>query len=333
VPPNAESTTQSSTLAELLRALYLARADYCVMLSPDMLIFTKDQLVAMIERSSAERQVSEIRAFAADGLFKPIAAADLLNEPSFELEHTYALVMSDDGSEVSTLKEALNPGTPAFPVWWTAPIWLAMHRRGKIYLNGAAAEAFGGAGPGQEKTGGVLSLLERAAKDLPTKDEFLVELNVDGEPLSIAFRRISVNIFLMEDCDAAAAADIAWWAAVGKAWAATLDREGWRYRRCGKTELDEMKVSEIKELRENNTLIPCEWEDELLGYLCVSKRQGEPEPEPEPEIEDAGLVPADDDALRVLGPQALGLLAPGVDAPLGEEGDKESFLFSEVKAK
>jgi hypothetical protein len=137
---------------------------------------------------------------------------------------------------------------------------------------------------------------------------------------------------MLDDCtgDMAAAADIVWWAAVGKTWIATLDREKLAYRRCTETE------AEVLRAENEHSVLPCEWEGELLGYLCVEKKTAINTSQRKKEKEESGkrkrmrrksALPRNafenisppskaslaDAPLATLGPQAMGLLAAGVD--------------------
>ena len=260
-----KSLTTKSSLAVLLRTLYRMGLDYCV-LPPadgfaDIIVFTKDQLVSLIERNSSETSIFDISRRVAQGLFKPVAifksdasSINFVSKGGFaDPEKLQVLVVDEEGAKAASLKEALIPRTPNFPEWWEAPMPFAMFERGKAYINRTAMLMFGP------------DLKRIATDDIPDKNEFLVTLEGKESPCAVSFRRLEGEIFMLDDCtsDAAAAADITWWAAVGKAWAATLDEEKRGHRRC-----DEM---EAEGLRADHEVLACEWEGELLGYFCVEK--------------------------------------------------------------
>ncbi|MDR1377116.1 MAG: hypothetical protein LBJ22_06365 [Synergistaceae bacterium] len=257
--------TTRSSLTVLLRTLYRMGLDYCV-LPPadgfaDVIVFTKDQLVSLIERNSSEASIFDISRRVAQGVFKPLAifksdasSSDFVSKGGFaDPEKLQVLVVDEDRANVSSLKEALIPRAPNFPEWWEAPIPFVMYERGKAYINHTAMLMFGP------------DLKRIATGDLPDKNEFLVTLEGKQSPCTVTFRRLEGDIFMLDDCtsDAEAAADITWWAAVGKAWVATLDEEKRGHRRCGDIEAES--------LRAEHTILPCEWEGELLGYFCVEK--------------------------------------------------------------
>ncbi|MDR1977614.1 MAG: hypothetical protein LBQ42_02660 [Synergistaceae bacterium] len=355
-----KSLTTKSSLAVLLRALYRMGLDYCV-LPPsdgfaDIIVFTKDQLVSLIERNSSETSIFDISKRVAQGIFKPVAifksdasSSNFVSKGGFaEPERLQVLVVDDEGANVSSLKEALIPRAPDFPEWWEAPVPFAMCGRGKVHINRTAMLMFGP------------DLKRLATSDLPDKNEFLVTLEGRQSPCTVTFRRLEGDIFMLDDCtsDMAAAADIAWWAAVGKAWTATLDEEKRAYCRC-----DEM---ETESLRADNMILPCRWEGELLGYFCVAKKTAKKvprsraitaissEPPQNPDETDAKRTkktkeiekkrgdalketrpssPKDseeNETLQALGPQTMGLLVPGTRFSAEEEDIEE--IEGEVSA-
>jgi hypothetical protein len=221
--------------------------DYCVLRGPGesdkALIFTKDQLISLIERSSPDTSIEDLPGLAARGLFKPVTPP--------EPENTRVLLVEEGGSSVSSIREALLMG-PSFPEWWGIPIPLAMFFSKKLYFNPTANALFGP------------NLKRMATCTLPNKDEFLVELEGANFPCLLTFRRLDAHTFMLEDStgDAALAEDIAWWASIGKAWTATLDEKRISYRRCTESEAAALQG-------EDDTILPCEWEGRLLGYFCV----------------------------------------------------------------
>jgi hypothetical protein len=355
-----KALTVKSSFAVLLRTLYRIGLDYCV-LPPEekfknIIVFTKEQLVSLIERGSPETAISDIPQRVAQGLFKPVAIlktnsppndfiSDFISKGDFEdLERLRVLVIDDAGATVSSLKEALTPKGPSFPEWWEAPVPLALWEEETLHVNRTGVLMFG-------------SDLKRLA-GLPDKDEFLVTLEGKPNPCTVNFRRLEGNIFMLDDCtsDVAAAADIAWWAAVGKAWAATLDRKNLAYRRCTEEE------AKVLRAEDENTVLLCEWEGEVLGYLCleqknakkaapkVSKKKpkkgknprsgfagdrsgfardkeekegaAEAERQSHNDAPPKSLPEAETSAnalLTALGPQAMGFLAPGAGYDFGPE--------------
>jgi hypothetical protein len=345
-----KTLTTRSNFAVLLRSLYRLGLDYCVLPPGEdfrgTIIFTKDQLVSLIERGSPETAITDIPKRVAQGLFKPVAilesdSSDFLDCSSGEfasgqfaskggfedLDELQVLVVDDAGAVVSplkNLKKALTPKAPSFPAWWEAPVPFAMRGKGVLHVNNTAMLMFGA------------DLKRLAAGDFPDKEEFLVTLEGKPNSCAVTFRRLEEDIFMLDDCtsDVAAAADITWWAAVGKAWAATLDQENLAYRRCGESEAEALRAEGEKgEKGEKGakTVLPCKWEGELLGYLCIEKKPEKKAPRKKKkaaemkkwsrhkpaslqsasEASEAKNAPPANAPLAVLGPQAMGFLAPG----------------------
>jgi hypothetical protein len=334
------SLSLQSTLTMLLRTLYQVAADYCVLppsrYSRNYVVFAKEQLILLIERDSPDVPVADIPVMAQKGQFHPLAFSDAVSPLDLsEPENLPVLVIEEGSAELLPLGKALRPRVPDFPAWWEAPLPFAIHWRGQIHLNRAAESTFG-------------SGWERRLLTLPDKDEFLLALEKDeegkgpGKSRSLMFRRLEGSIFALEDCtgDVEAAADITWWAAVGRAWTAEFNKKKHVWQRIGKGEMEKLTPKELKALRARNILIPCEWEGERVGYLCIEKAEKtETNPEPQPkavkpkaakaeppdprpaakparrvsqkenkESEDAA---PENDLLRTIGPQTMGLLAPG----------------------
>ena len=343
------SLTTRSSLAMLLRTLYRMGLNYCV-LPPTgdyayVVVFTKDQLVSLIERSSSEAFIAEIPKRVFQGLFKPVAifksdssSSDFISNGGFaEPERLQVLVIEEDGAKVSSLKEALAPRVPDFPAWWEAPVPFAMCGYGKLHVNHTAMLMFGP------------DLKRMAAYDIPDKNEFLVTLEGGSSLCSVTFRRLEGDIFLLEDStsDMAAAEDVAWWAAVGKAWAAVLDLEKRSYRRCSEEEAEGLRS-------EKTRLLPCEWEGELLGYFCIENetkaartrvarsnkteelevgKERVPAPRSRSKRQKKGASKKPDNALNILGPQTLGLLAPGMSFPEPASAESEPERKNEQPRK
>lgn len=315
-----QTLTLRSSVLVLLRTLYRMVLDYCVLRpsgdSGRLVVFTKDQLISLIERSSPDIAVGDIPDLAMRGLFKPVSISDN--------ERVKVLVVGESGADVMPAAEALVPVVPSFPVWWEAPVPLALNREGKLYFNPTALAMFSH------------DLKKMAVRDLPDKDEFMVALEGDaGSPGVFAFRRLEKNVFMLEDCtdDIVAAEEISWWAAVGRTWAAKLDREKRKYCRCDEAESDTLSAA--------YDVLPCEWEGELRGYFCVEKAEKDT---PRAKVSSKKRVSrvskknrvqekTENTTLTTLGPQAMGLLAPGTHFIPSEEALPESSKKTLRKAE
>lgn len=308
------SLSPGSTLLVLLRALYRLLLDYGALWpdgSEQAFVFHKDQLVVLIERGQSEALVRDLPHLADEGLIRPVG-------PGEEDEGAQALLVERRGARVLPLAEAAAPWEPKFPEWWEAPLPFALCARGRMRINRTAALMFG-------------TDLERlSVADLPEKDEFIVDLEGREPPCFLAFRRLEPDIFILEDCtgDLMEAQDISWWAGLGRTWVASIEKEGRTWRR------------EEDALPEDfaGQAWPCEWEGRFLGWLCVEEPTaqavpaasggGEPDaPPPIPRKKPrARRSPPkrEDEVLKAIGPQTMGLLAPGrvLDEP--EEGSGSS---------
>lgn len=308
------SLSPGSTLLVLLRALYRLLLDYGALWpdgSEQAFVFHKDQLVVLIERGQSEALVRDLPHLADEGLIRPVG-------PGEEDEGAQALLVERRGARVLPLAEAAAPWEPKFPEWWEAPLPFALCARGRMRINRTAALMFG-------------TDLERlSVADLPEKDEFIVDLEGREPPCFLAFRRLEPDIFILEDCtgDLMEAQDISWWAGLGRTWVASIEKEGRTWRR------------EEDALPEDfaGQAWPCEWEGRFLGWLCVE----EPTAQAVPAASDGGEPDApppiprkkprarrsppkrEDEVLKAIGPQTMGLLAPGrvLDEP--EEGSGSS---------
>jgi len=207
----------------------------------------------------------------------------------------------------------------------------AMCGYGKLHINRTALLMFGP------------DLKRMSIGDIPDKNEFLVVLEGGTSHCSVTFRRLEGDIFALEDStsDITTAEEVAWWAAIGKAWTAVLDLENRAYRRCGEEEAERLRS-------EKNVVHPCEWGGELLGYFCVDNKGKADDGASRPKEQASASRPvragkgkrpkkgvseksgekagkksaaAENDALNILGPQTLGLLVPGMPFPvdIGED--------------
>ena len=136
------STTIQSPLPVLLRSLYLHGVEYCALAGADRCdVYTKDQIVSLLERGDTDRTVCE-----AIAQLEPGAFACGRHEGALD-SATRVLLVTSTGSEVvaaSSIPEGKRPksrktlakkAVPASPPWWNAPIPLAMCTEKGILLN------------------------------------------------------------------------------------------------------------------------------------------------------------------------------------------------------
>ena len=124
------------------------------------------------------------------------------------------------------------------------------------------------------------------AAALPEKDEFIVELEGKDRPMFLSFRRLAAGIFTIEDCtgDLVEAQDISWWAGLGRLWMNLIEAGGHKWRRLEDAsdlknldlnlDLDNIDLNNADDLERIEALsgaqiLPCEWQDRFMGYLCI----------------------------------------------------------------
>lgn len=266
------SLSRSSPLLDFLRAMYSLVLDYGVYLgdkNSEPLIFSKDQLVFLIERGQVDLLLKDLPELERAEVIHAIRLEEFASP-----ENIQALIIEKRGVSIGTLAGAFNPNQTEYPVWWTAPIPFAKCTRDKVKLNPAALSEFG-------------SELERLnAAALPEKDEFIVELEGKDKPYFLSFRRLAAGIFTLEDCtgDLVEAQDISWWAGLGRLWINLLEAGGHKWRRLENAkDLEDLKLNlDLENIDLNNPedlekierlsgaqILPCEWQDRFMGYLCI----------------------------------------------------------------
>ena len=265
--------SRSSPLLDFLRAMYSLVLDYGVYLGDEKdaepLIFSKEQLVFLIERGHVDLLLKDLPELERDEIIRAIDINEFAAPDKIQ-----ALIIEKRGVSIGTLAGAFNPNQTEYPAWWTAPIAFAMCGRNKVKLNPAALNEFGAE----------LERLNAAA--LPEKDEFIVELDGKDRPMFLSFRRLAAGIFTIEDCtgDLVEAQDISWWAALGRLWMNLIEAGGHKWRRLEDAsdlknlnlnlDLDNIDLNNAEDLERIEALtgaqiLPCEWQDRFMGYLCI----------------------------------------------------------------
>lgn len=239
---------KGTSLSELLRTLYLHDLEFCMLMSPDEEdppVFTKDQIISVLEKDAGERSAWELT-----GLCSFYSTLDALLEKKILNDRTEVFVIQKEDSgilPVSSIREREEGKEPPEgedrPSWWGAPVPFVSWKKGALLSNGAAEELLGGA---EVKKG--------------RGPEFVRELE-DGRCL--LFRRIHPSVYFVEDVseDLAKAREMAWWAAAGRAFAAALEERGGAAERVDKpAALPGDGAVEF---------LQCSWDGEDLGYLRV----------------------------------------------------------------
>ncbi len=247
-----EELNLDSSLSTLLRNLYLHGVEHCApLIRGESAIFTKDQVVAILERGYGEKKVRDIpELLSSANIQKKIAGKNLFKD------RTSVLAVNEEGCEVLpagslALSTPVRPTGADTPSWWNVPLPLVSVASGKIVLNEKARILLQGVS------------LNGLLDDLPDEKEFVLE------PLAgtFLFREIAPQIYLAEDvsADVTSAREISWWAAVGKAFVEKFRGEGKITSRSDV--LPSFKPSTGEEC------LPCLWEGKVLGYLLVRNGQ------------------------------------------------------------
>jgi hypothetical protein len=243
-----EPEKNETSLSELLRAMYLHDLELCILMASDneMPVFTKDQIVSVLEKGAGEKSAWELKNLCS---FHYTLEA-LVGKKALD-DRTKVFVMKEEGPGIflvsSLLGEVKKAGRPELkdaPPWWDAPVPFVSWKKGCLFPNRAAAELLGGA---EVKKGG--------------GEEFMREL---GDGRCLLFRKIYPAVFFVEDVSEVLgkAREMAWWAAVGRAFAGSMEEKGCRVERVA-----EPAPGRAEETAE---YLKCLWDGEELGYLKVN---------------------------------------------------------------
>lgn len=244
--------TLDSSLSTLLRNLYLHGVEHCApLVRGEAAIFTKDQVVSILERGYGDKKVRDIP----DLLSSSSGLKEIAGKNHFK-DKTSVLTVNEEGYEVLpagnlALSAASRPVGGGVPSWWNVPLPLVSLASEKIAFNEKARSLLGDVS------------LEGILDSVPDEKEFVLELSSG----TFLFREIAPLVYLAENVsdDVTSAREISWWAAVGKAFVKKLRGEG-----------KSTKRSDVAPSFKPNTVeecLPCLWEGEVLGYLLVNNGQ------------------------------------------------------------
>lgn len=246
--PSRRRTKSESTFSALLRNLYLYSVEYCLFFSPGEghPVFSKDQIVSILERGYGERKISELAE-----LFPSFATLDELVKKKMLEASTEILVVRDDEPQVLPVSRIsgilLEEASEGLPLWWNVPVPLFSCAGGKIAVNGCAQKLFGDISPVQ----------------IPHMEgpEFVFEVSPGGG--CFLFKEIHPSVFLVEDVseDMRSAEEMAWWASIGKAFVSKIKGKGKNVRR--------IEVADSAAMENAGDCLACIWDGKILGYLRV----------------------------------------------------------------
>ncbi len=264
------NTTIGSPLSSLLRSLYLHGVEQCALASDEgYSVYSKDQIVSLLERGNADTKVSDAIALLSSNTFSGVLEKRLL-EPL-----TPVLLVTDTGVEVVPAGKISHPRsreadatppedrTPAFPSWWEIPLPLADCTGKHPLLNSSAEELLGGF---------ILPSFPRRKRH---PGEFLLELQEKngkkGKRIcrQYLFTEVAYPVFLIQDVteDLRNAERMAWMASIGQAFISDLKCKGKTVR--------QIRSPECSVEEESGTHLACIWEEKLLGYICIDEGSSE----------------------------------------------------------
>lgn len=230
------------SLSEVLRDLYRHGIEFCLLFSPAMChpVFSKDQIISVLEKDEGERKVCELPDLCPS--FSTLD--DLVNRKVLEGEDRLLALKEEElvVLSASSLLKVSREGQKT-PPWWKAPVPLVSWAEGRFLANKSAKKLLGGAS------------LRRGEGA-----EFFCE---GRKGKGFLLKEVSPSVFLVDDVseDMGAAREMAWWAAIGKAFVSKIEACGGRVEEVDGGALPEDDLEDF---------LTCLWDDEILGYLKVS---------------------------------------------------------------
>jgi len=265
------NTTLESPLSSLLRSLYLHGVEHCALATAKGYpIYSKDQIVSLLERGNADTKVSDAIALLSSNGFSCLTEQRLM-EPL-----TPVLLVTDRGVELvpagripqpSPEQECTTPdeGTKDLdlPCWWTIPLPLALLTGKKTALNPAAEKLLDG------------FTLPSFARKKKHPNEFLLELSSKSTKKRMSssrhflFTPLEASFFLVQDVseDLQSAEQMEWLASIGQAFLSDL--------KCKGISVRQIRSAEYLDEEEKGKHLACIWEEKLLGYVCIDDGQTE----------------------------------------------------------
>jgi hypothetical protein len=251
----SDMLTASSTVQEILRALYFYGTDYImsVMGRRERLVH-KEQLVAMLEQGKESSTLENIMSVV---LTEPMSAkTQIENVP----QETALLVFRQDHSSLpGTLSrmtfeeyrgQKIKESELAFPEWWEVPLPMLHILGDRVFLNDSAYDLVSG------DAQALADQIDRIKRDR------IIALKGKKHERTFSLRQLTDEDFLMEDIsgDFEMAEDLIWWASVGRTLFRRMEENGLILKRLTPLEDSPKDSAEV---------ISCSWEGELLGRLAI----------------------------------------------------------------
>ncbi|MDR1915216.1 MAG: hypothetical protein LBQ58_01410 [Synergistaceae bacterium] len=259
----SDMLTVSSTVQEILRALYFYGTDYIMsVIGRRERLIHKEQLVALLENGKENSTLEDIMSVV---LNEPLAAKTLIEDIPQE---TVLLIFQQAGGESpgalsrSTFEEyrerKIKESEFAFPEWWGIPLPILHIFGDRVYLNDPAYDLV---------SGDVKYLADQISR---IRQEKIIVLKGPKHEKTFALYQMTDDAFLMEDIsgDFEMAEDLIWWASVGKTLFRRMEENGLLFKRLTPLESPPENSAEV---------ISCMWEGELLGRLSIELPDDLPE--------------------------------------------------------
>lgn len=248
-PVKTDMLTISSTVQEILRAMYLYSADYILLIiARKERLLHKDQLVCLLEQGREGVALSDLISEAPK---EPLAARTQMEDTP---QSTPLLLFAQGELSRTSFGEyreqKITDTAAKLPEWWDVPLPLIYVSDQDLSLNNSALTLIpGGAKALAEQIDGLLK-------------ERIITLHEKKTDRTLTLSPLTDSIYFLEDIsgDFEMAEDLLWWAAAGRAFVRRMEKNGLVVHRLSPYEQEPENAAEI---------IPCFWEGELMGKLSI----------------------------------------------------------------
>ncbi len=244
-----------STVQEILRALYFYGADYILVQSGKReRLLHKEQLVALLEQGREKATLEDTFTL---NLNEPISARMRVEDiPPASLLLQFIQTGAGAEGELSLCafeeyrERKVRENMVIMPDWWSIPLPLVHIDDDRVFLNAVATETI---------PGGAVSMARQIDR---MRAERIVIIKEKKKERTFSLTPLAENTYLVEDIsgDFEMAEDLVWWAAIGRAFVNRMQENGLVVKRLSPFEDDPANVAEV---------IPCYWENELVGRLAI----------------------------------------------------------------
>ncbi len=240
----SEPLSLESPVEEVLRFLFASSLRHVFLKGTQgSSLLGKEELISFMETKDCSIKIEEILTQPSKHSQNAFSRVQKLN-PSEKI-----LFLKPTESSVIKAEDVSYQKGVSLPSWWDAPFPLLTVMEGKIVLNKKA----------QELWDNIEDTLTEKLPSLPDKDVILSCTGPSGTEYQLFSKQISPAIFFIEDIsdEVPIAQNMAWWAGIGKTLTTFLEAEGVQITSSKKK----------KKLKGKGHLLPCRWEEELLGYI------------------------------------------------------------------